>query len=789
MFELFFSHPLWAYRTGTFAWASGWPRWALAAAIAVACALIVAGLWRHRSLGIGRLLALGALQLSLAALLLALVWRPVLNVERVRERENVLAIAVDASASMRSADISAAVSNSATAATSETTPTSEPSRLQLALNGLQGGTLESLRKTFDVRLFGFATDTALWSDALAGEGAAASLTAPPVQTSSIAQTRIGDALAQILKTAGAAPLAAVVLMSDGAENGGSLSEERLAELASYGVPIHTVGIGAEQIPNDVELTNLRLPQTAAQDATVTAEVTVRTSQLDPSQLDASKNKIRLRVYDREALIASREVQLAAATPLTTFNVEIPAGVPGVRELRFTLDPLSGERELVNNTRQAVLTVPAARRSVLYLEGEPRWEFKFIRRALEGDRALRLVSVVRTTPNKYYRQGVNSPDELASGFPTQASELFAYDALILGSYEASTLNPTQHQMLKDFVDKRGGGVLLLAGRNGIGEGGWRNAPLAQTLPTQLPEKAGAFVQRTLRAQLTNYGVEAALLRFDAEPHRNAEQWQSLPELSNYQTLGRLKPGAIVLLDGQVTNKGAATKERHPLLVWQRYGRGSTYLMATASTQRWQMSLPPEDQRHETFWRQLAHALADDSLQQSSVRAERSVYADERRIVFDAELREANYAAVNRATVEARITPETGAAFVQTMSASGSADGRYSAAFDAAQPGLYRIDVLDKSGAAAATTFVRRQDNVIEHFGREQHRAVLERIATMTGGRYWTLNELSGLTAAIPYTKAGIIERQMLDLWNIPFVFLVLLALKLGEWALRLKWGRL
>jgi uncharacterized membrane protein len=775
VFELLFSHPLWAYRTGTFAWASGWPRWLLALAIAIGCALIAVGLWRRRSLGAGRLVALGSLQSLLLALLLALVWRPVLNVERVRERENVLAIAIDASASMRSTDMTAR-SDAANAA--------PLTRLQLALNGLQGGTLESLRKTFDVRMFGFATDTALWSDALSGEGSALGLHEPPAENAAIAQTRIGDALTQILKTAGTAPLAAVVLMSDGAENGGSLSEDRLAELVSYGVPIHTVGIGAERIPNDLELTNVRVPHTAAQDATVTAEVTVRAN-----QAANVAGKTRLRVYDREALIASREVELPKDVSLTTFNVEFPAGETGVHELRFTLDPLPEERELINNSRQAVLTVPATRRSVLYLEGEPRWEFKFIRRALEGDRALRLVSVVRTTPNKYYRQGVNSAEELASGFPTQAAELFAYDALILGSYEASTLNPAQHQMLKDFVDKRGGSILLLAGRDGIGEGGWRNAPLAQALPTQLPEKSGAFMQKTLRAKLTNYGAESAVLRLDTDLQRNVESWQTLPELANYQMLGRLKPGAVVLLEGQVTNKGVATREHHPLLVWQRYGRGSTYLLATASTQRWQMSLPPEDQRHETFWRQLAHALADNALQPASVRAERSVYADERRIAFDAELREPNFAPINRAQVEARITPERGAAFMHTMQASGSSDGRYSAAFDASAPGLYRIDVLDKAGATAATTFVRRQDNVIEHFGREQHRAVLERIARMTGGRYWTLDELSGLTAAIPYTKAGIIERQMLDLWNIPFVFLVLLALKLGEWGLRLKWGRL
>ena len=84
---------------------------------------------------------------------------------------------------------------------------------------------------------------------------------------------------------------------------------------------------------------------------------------------------------------------------------------------------------------------------------------------------------------------------------------------------------------------------------------------------------------------------------------------------------------------------------------------------------------------------------------------------------------------------------------------------------------------------------RTDGVAEHFETRQNRAVLERIAAMTGGRYWPLASLDGLAAAIPYTKAGVVERQTLDLWNLPIVFLTLLVLKVGEWLLRLRWGRL
>jgi uncharacterized membrane protein len=747
VFELLFTHPLWAYRTGTFAFASAWPLWWAIVAFVVGAALIAASLWRRRSIGWGLLVPVGILQSALLALVLCLLWRPVLNVERVRDRENVLAIAVDASASMAHGD------------------QGQQSRLQMVAAALHAEVLEQLEKTFEVRLFSFAQS------------------ATPLETLDAVpppgpQTRIGDALSQVLQSAGNVPLAGVVLISDGAENGGTLSEERLTELASYGVPIHTVGVGPEQVTNDLELERVDIGSSAAAGSTVSADVGIR---------HEGASAARLRVYDRDALIASREVRLSTDVPVTNVAIDLPAGDAGAHLLRFALDPLENERNVVNNTRERMLDVPAGRRNILYVEGEPRWEYKFLRRAADADRALRVASIVRTTSNKSYRQGVSSPGELADGFPATAEELFAYDAVVIGSYEAAGLRAEQHRLLKDFVDRRGGSVLMLAGRHGLAAGGWQNTALAQTLPAQLgARQAETFMQRPAHAQLTIYGAESPIARLDADPQRNAERWRNLPALADWQTLGRLKPGAIVLLEA------VSERNRAPLLTWQHYGRGATYVLATGSTLRWQMRMPPEDQSHEIFWRQLLHAVAAAAPSRTALTAERTVYEDERNVRLQAELRNERFEPINDANVELQVAPEHDAAYVQSMQSSGQGDGRYAATIDAATAGLYRIDLTARVGdrvAGAAVTHVIRQDGVAEHFETQQHRAVLERIAAMTGGRYWPLSDLHGLAAAIPYTKAGVVERQTLDLWNLPIVFLTLLALKLGEWLLRLRRGRL
>ena len=751
MFEALFTHPLWAYRTGTLAFASQWPLWLLGVLILAALALIGATLWRRRQssgqkLSTSRLLLLGSLQAIFVTGILCLLWRPVLNVERVRDRENVLAVALDASASMAYGD-------------------TDQSRLQQAVGALQGKPLEALQKVFEVQLYSFAQAPL----------PLATLDAVPPPGS---QTRIGDSLVQILQTAGSAPLAGVVLLSDGAENGNSLSEERLAEIASYGVPIHTVGLGPETNPRDLELERVDIASAAPAGATISAQVGIRHD---------GESTTRLRVYDRDKLIVARDLRLPRDTEITNVSFEVPAGDPGTREMRFVLDPLEGESNVVNNERTHVMDVAAGKRSILYVEGEPRWEYKFLRRATDGDRSLRVVSLVRTTPNKYFRQGVNSAAELVDGFPSTAGELFAYDAVIIGSYEATTLNQAQHRLLKEFVDKRGGSVLMLAGRKGLSAGGWQSSPLAQTLPTHLPTKQGAeFVQRTGRAQPTLYGNEYAITRLAVETRRNADLWKTLPALADYQELGRAKPGAIVLLDA------VAERGREPLLVWQRFGRGATYLLGTSSTMRWQMQLPPEDQRHETFWRQFMHALADTTPRRATLTSARSVYNDERSVTLEAEINDEQFAPVSDAEVEVLVAPERDAPFTLAMRPSGNNDGRYVATVDAPSTGLYRIDMnATRHGqtVASATTHVRRNDGIVEHFATRQNRPVLERLAAMTGGRYWSIDELQGLAAAIPFSKAGIVERQTLDLWNLPIVFLTLLALKLGEWLLRLMWGRL
>jgi hypothetical protein len=304
---------------------------------------------------------------------------------------------------------------------------------------------------------------------------------------------------------------------------------------------------------------------------------------------------------------------------------------------------------------------------------------------------------------------------------------------------------------------------------------------------LPGGAEAsYGARTVRARLTSYGQESPVGRLDAEPTRNNTLWSELPPLADFQRLGSLRPGAVVLLETQ------SAQRAEPLLVTQRYGRGSTWLFATASTWRWQMRLPLEDQRHELFWRQLLHALAAPAPARLSLEAERTVYEDEGAVQIDAQVLDETFRPVPGAVVSVQAVADNGAVAPVSVEPSGRDDGRYTVRVQAATPGMYRVEMTAKLGERAlgqAETHLRRVDQVREQFGLYQHRPMLERIARETGGRYWTLDDMAGLPEAIRYSRAGMVERQTLELWNVPLALLLLALLKLSEWLLRRRWRRL
>jgi len=761
MFEFLFKYPMTVFTKGKFVLLGAWPGWLLPLLILAAVGGLGGLIWSRLQklepvkdvtprMQQRRAVAIWGMQSSLVALVLLLLWQPAVVVAELKSQQNIIAVLVDDSKSMAISDSGA---------------DGKVSREATAVAALNNGLLAGLQKRFQTRVYRM-------------DGGLNRAEKPDALQPTAAATHISAGLKQLASETGDLPVGAVVLLSDGAENSGGIDLDAISALRNRRLPVHTIGFGREQLARDVEMEDVSVAPRAMADSRVRATVTLQ-------QHGYAGSKAILTAKDADKVLASKDVTLAADGLVQTETVFFNAGTAGVRRVTFSLAPLPNEENAANNALVRLVSVSGDRRRILYVEGEPRWEYKFIRRAAEDDKELQVVTMLRTTENKIYRQGISDPAELADGFPTKAEDLFGYDGIIIGSVEAGYFSPRQQELLREYVDQRGGGVLFLGGRYALADGGWGVSSLAELLPTFLPNAKDTFHRDPAIAQLTAAGADSPVMRLVDDPVKNVERWKTLPYLMDYQDAGNPKPGATVL--AEMATQGRA---KMPLLVTQSYGRGRTAIMATSGSWRWQMSGALGDPTHDTFWQQLLRWVVADSPGRVVASIPEARLLDDGHVKLTATVRDKAYVLAPDAKVVAHLIGPEGSSVMVDLAPVPSTPGTFAADWNADKPGSYVAEITagrstEELGRDVFT--FERQDGVAENFHTEQNRELLEKLATETGGRYWKTSELAKLPSDISFSEAGISVRNTKELWNMPIVFLLLFGLMAGEWLTRRKWG--
>lgn len=757
MFAWLFKHPRTLYQQGEMVFGGDFGVvWWLAAAVLLALSIFFAR--RLRGWSWGRRVTIHGLQVAAVAVVLALLAQPALEVLRLVAGANTVAVLLDTSESM-------ALPSGAAEGESRFDVAARLAGEPLAA---AAGEAEVVRFAFDEGLRRLGLD-----EAPEAEGQ---------------RSRLVDALTDLATHYAEGALAAIVVLTDGAQNGGDGVD--LTPLSAAGVPAHVVAIGPTAVAGDVELKSLTLPARVAPNTQVAARLVIaHAGRAGEAGLARS---VRARVLAGESVLATETFALDANALLVTKDIRFNSGAADTKAITVELIPEGEDPLPANNRRSRLVRVAAARHRVLYLEGEPRWEFKFIRRALDADEGVELITWLRTTPRKTYRQGVADGGELEDGFPATVEALYEYDLIVLGSLPAAELDDRQHEWLEDFVAERGGGVLALGGRKALAAGGWDVKPLARALPVALqrrsPDAPAAYAPGEYRVRPTAAGRRWPIADLGGDsPAERLAQWSSLPLLADYHQLGDVKPAATVVLEAVDENANNA-----PLLVVQPFGHGQCAVLATATTWRWRMRTPPEDPRHVRFWRQLARHFAAQAQPRESI----AVVAGDDALDVRVALKDERFAPIADAEVVARITPPSGEPF-ETRLPAGDAAGVFAKSVAVAAPGAYRVDVSTRvagqmdaartAGEAHSSRLVRVGGEKAEHFDATLNEALLARIAEATGGRVWQPDALEGLADAIAFGDAGIRERRRLPLWDAPFCFLLLVLLKCAEWSLRRYWG--
>ncbi|HBE67903.1 MAG TPA: hypothetical protein DDW52_07115, partial [Planctomycetaceae bacterium] len=483
----------------------------------------------------------------------------------------------------------------------------------------------------------------------------------------------------------------------------------------------------------------------------------------------------------------------------------------------------------NNSQQLAVTRTPGPYRVLYVAGRPNWEFKFLRRAIEGDIEIKLDALIRIAkeePKFSFRDTAiqeSNPlvagfsddeetaerydesmllvvggreEELESGFPSTAEDLYLYDAIILDDIEAGFFTAPQQLLLRDFVGERGGGLMMLGGVDTFNRGGWESTPVGQMLPVYLDGPADVtraseglrgtgefFAEDDATFELTRTGKLQPWLRLREDNAADSSRSQLVPEISTFNELTRTKPGSTTFASLRIAGREL------PGLVGQRFGKGKSIALTVGDFWRWSMRREKsEEDDLAQLWRQIIRYVTNDTPRRLSAEVESpQAFSDPHRIVVST-LGPA-FRPSGNAQVKVDIEDPSGKLLTLEALPDSEVLGKYFVEYWSTVDGSYRAtvsattadgEILDPTecgwtAQASAAEFVQVAEN----------RSLLTKLAQRSGGQLVPVSELEDFASSLPTKKVPITQVKWEPLWHQPWWLCVAVCCLCVEWGLR-RW---
>lgn len=773
--------------------------WLLAIATVALVAVVVIGLaYRKGPVERRTLLACAVLKtLGFAALLLCLL-NPLRTAERAKPGANFIAILADNSQGLQIKD--------------NGKPRSEV--IQSALTH-ETKWLDGLGEHFQLRRYAF--DSTIRSvDAFADlkfDGRA---------------TRLRSALQTLRERYTGQPLAGVVLFSDGNATDGAGTQFDLTGLP----PIYCVAIGGDDLIKDIAIKNVSVQQSAFEDTPVTIQAEISAS-------DYRGFSIVAQLYETTAsggttgskLVSEENHNIMKVDETVSFRFQPKPEGGGLRFYELKVAPRAArladppppdETTVANNSRVVVVDRGQGPYRILYVGGRPNWEYKFLRRSIESDPQLDLVAIIRVAKREpkfdfrgragessnplfrgfekqsadeveRYDQPVlvrlNTKDEseLRAGFPKLAEDLFSFHAVILDDLEAAFFTTDQMALLQKFVSERGGGLLMLGGAESFFHGKYHRTPIGDVLPVYLDQAPEPRPPGQWKLALTREGWLEPWARLRSTEKEETTRMAAMPPFQVLNRVRGIKPGAVTVA-AVADSKG----QSYPALVTQRFGHGRVGAWTVGDIWRWGLQNEASRADMEKSWRQLLRWLVVDVPAFVELRTEASAETTEEAVHLKILARDKTFQALDNATVNLS---------VRQIASTNSGDIRMTAEADANQAGAYNSTFLsrDNGGYLAEATVVDPNGASIgraragwtanpaaeEFKSLKPNRALLEMIASKTGGAVLKLSDLDGLARSFPNRAVPVMEVYTYPWWHNSPMILFALACFIGEWALR-RW---
>lgn len=769
------------------------PVFGVAASAAVVIGVVLLVLWAYRARTAAipprRRAVLLALRLAAAACLVPAVIDLSLRVQMIQRVKPVLAVAIDTSRSMALHDhdvtttrptgpttISTSAPHDGAASTRKASDDAgsreaassrfDRARHLLLDRGADGQSrLARLADTATVVLFAFDRGARPLPD---GATAAALQPLEPDGDYTSLTATMDDVVDRVRGPA----CVGVLLLTDGAHNTGGSPLAAAPRWRQADVPVFAVGVG-DPNPRDVEVHQVLADEMlfAGEASTVIVRLRYRGYAGQP---------VRVFVRSGTDELGRADAVLAGDTGEMNVSVSFTPREAGEHTFRVEVPPLPDELSEQNNHRSFVARVTSERIRVLYVEGRPRWQYRFLRDAMTRDRQLRPAILLVGA-----EQTADAAPPFIASLPSTKAGFEEYDLVILGDVDAAVMTSDQMTWIADLVRDGGAGLLVLAGPS-FTPRVYVDTPLADLLPVEPAEEAGRAPVRPRAGeedrfvpQLTPLGRSHPALQLGDDAESNRREWETLPGVFWFAPVRRARPGAWVLA---VHPHETADDAPLPLMAVQQVGRGRVFYCGIDETWRWRYR--QGDRIFYRLWGQVINYLGAAHLagttQRIQLQTDRATYARGETALVT--VRAEDLPAGEMPVVVAE--REDGRQERLTLAPSPGAEHLYEGRLPLAAAGLWRLWIEGQPSTAAAVIEVEAPQ--LEWQEPAANLALLSELANATGGRFVTPSELDGLLNGLDFSPRRVEEQHDCPLWDRPLLVLVFVGLLAAEWIGRRVW---
>ncbi|MEO8499064.1 MAG: hypothetical protein ABI614_28705, partial [Planctomycetota bacterium] len=426
-----------------------------------------------------------------------------------------------------------------------------------------------------------------------------------------ATSRLGEAVREIIDRQRGRSTAAVVLLTDGITTDGTTLGEVAAYAQSKSLLLYIVGLGSEQPPRDVRLSDLLVDDVAFVGDVLNFDV-----QLHSVGLAGRKATVRLRRDEEPTPLAAVTVNLTDDDAPIAVRLPHRPQEEGDFNYAIEVDSFDDEPNRDNNRLTRRISVRNSTIRVLLVQSSPSYEYRYLQNLLSratkqgapDEKAIELTTVLQEADIDF----VSQEGIAANAFPVQRDQLFKHDVIIFGDANPAFFSRSVLDNLREFVEERGGGVIFIAGPNFFPKQ-YGATPLAELLPFDLATASlpsdEAALNNSFRLRPTPLGLDSPTFQLGDSLEESRVLWSQLPEVRWLLEIPDVNTTAMVLAEHPT--RRSLTGRPLPMILMQFVGAGKVIFHATDETYLWARH-QGSDRSYARYWHQTIRYLSRSKL---------------------------------------------------------------------------------------------------------------------------------------------------------------------------------